>query len=101
MFKETIVNSEHPVMKGLTPIESWDETYVQWKHNTNRIVLAERRDDNGSEPYTWVREVGKGRVFYTAWGHDQRTWSNPQFVALIERGIRWAAGAKQDSAAKP
>jgi len=94
VFKETIVNSEHPVMKGLMPIESWDETYVHSKHNTNRVVLAERRDDKGNEPYTWVREVGKGRVFYTAWGHDQRTWTNAQFVALIENGIRWAAAKK-------
>jgi type 1 glutamine amidotransferase len=94
VFKETIINSEHPVMKGLSPIESWDETYVHSQHNTNRVVLAERRDETGAEPYTWVREVGKGRVFYTAWGHDQRTWNNPQFVALIENGIRWAAGKK-------
>ena len=100
VFKETIVNSEHPVMKGLTAIESWDESYVHSKHNTNRVVLAERRDDKGNEPYTWLREVGKGRVFYTAWGHDQRTWSNPQFVALIDNGIRWAAGAKQNSSGK-
>ena len=101
VFKETIVNSEHPVMKGITPIESWDESYVHSKHNTNRIVLAERRDDKGSEPYTWVREAGKGRVFYTAWGHDQRTWTNAQFVALIDNGIRWAVGHKQDGSTKP
>jgi putative membrane-bound dehydrogenase-like protein len=91
VFKETIVNAEHPVMKGVQPIESWDETYVHTKHSTNRVVLAERRDDKGNEPYTWVREVGKGRVFYTAWGHDQRTWSNVGFLALAENGIRWAA----------
>jgi uncharacterized protein len=102
VFKETIVNNEHPVMKGLAPIESWDESYVHSKHNTNRVVLAERRDDKGNEPYTWVREAGKGRVFYTAWGHDHRTWSNPQFVALIENGIRWAAAAgEKDSTKKP
>jgi type 1 glutamine amidotransferase len=91
VFKETIVNPEHPVLKGLPPIESWDETYVHTKHNTNRVVLAERRDDKGNEPYTWVREHGKGRVFYTAWGHDERTWSNPGFIALVENGIRWAS----------
>jgi len=101
VFKETIVNADHPVMKGITPIESWDESYVHSKHNTNRLVLAERRDDKGNEPYTWVREAGKGRVFYTAWGHDQRTWSNPQFVALIDSGIRWAVAGQPGSSAKP
>ena len=55
VFKETIVNTAHPVMKGLSPLESWDETYVHTKHNPNRLVLAERVDDKGAEPYTWVR----------------------------------------------
>ena len=91
VFKETIVNAEHPVMKSRAPIQSWDETYVHTKHNTNRIVLAERRDATNAEPYTWVREHGQGRVFYTAWGHDQRTWSNAEFQGLVENGIRWAS----------
>ena len=73
VFNETIVKPDHAVMTGLSPIESWDETYVHTKHNANRIVLSERRDTKGAEPYTWVREHGKGRVFYTAWGHDERT----------------------------
>ena len=88
VFRETIVDTAHPVMQGLKEIESWDETYVHTKHNTNRIVLSERRDATGSEPYTWVRDFGQGRVFYTAWGHDQRTWSNTNFHALVESGIR-------------
>ncbi|MCI0745471.1 MAG: ThuA domain-containing protein [Verrucomicrobia subdivision 3 bacterium] len=90
-FKDTVINTGHAVMEGISPIESWDETYVHTKHNTNRIVLAERRDDKGAEPYTWVREHGKGRVFYTAWGHDQRTWSHAGFQKLVENGIRWAS----------
>src|SRR5436190_598692 len=91
VFQETIVRSDHPVMKGLLPIESWDETYVHTRHNTNRVVLAERRDDTGAEAYTWVRAAGQGRVFNTAWGHDERTWSNAGFQALVENGVRWAS----------
>jgi putative membrane-bound dehydrogenase-like protein len=90
VFTETVTGPNHPIMQGRSPIESWDETYVHTKHNTNRIVLAERRDAQGNEPWTWVREHGRGRVFYTAWGHDQRTWSNAGFHALVESGIRWA-----------
>ena len=55
-----------------------------------RVVAND--DDKGAEGYTWVRTHGKGRVFYTAWGHDQRTWGNPGFQNLVERGIRWAVG---------
>ena len=91
VFSETIVNSNHPVMWGHEAIESWDESYVHAKHNHDRTVLAERRDGRRAEPWTWVREHGKGRVFYTAWGHDERTWSHEGFHDLVERGIRWAS----------
>jgi len=92
-FRTTIVKSEHPVMKGFRGFESWDETYVHHLHNEkDRTVLAYRVDARGREPWTWVRTHGKGRVFYTAWGHDQRTWGNAGFQNLVERGIRWAAG---------
>src|SRR5262245_19952793 len=87
-----IVRAEHPAIKELPALESWDETYVHKRLTDDRVVLAERVDGAGREPWPWVREQGKGRVLYTAWGHDRRTWSQPAFHALIERGIRWAAG---------
>ncbi|HSU68935.1 MAG TPA: PVC-type heme-binding CxxCH protein [Tepidisphaeraceae bacterium] len=93
VFKETIVLPDHPIEKGLKPIESWDESYVHEMHNEqNRTVLSYRIEGDHKEPYTWTRTEGKGRVFYTAWGHDERTWTNPDFQNLLERGIRWAAG---------
>lgn len=83
--------AQHPLMQGYQGFESWDETYVHTKHNErDRTVLEYRVDGAEREPWTWVRTHGKGRVFYTAWGHDERTWSNPGFVNLVERGIRWA-----------
>jgi putative membrane-bound dehydrogenase-like protein len=83
----------HPVMQGFGGFKSWDETYVHTKHNDRgRTVLEERVEGDQREPWTWVRTEGKGRVFYTAWGHDQRTWSHPGFHNLVERGIRFAAG---------
>ena len=83
----------HPIMQGYGGFESWDETYVHTKHNErNRTVLEFRYEGDGKEPWTWTRTHGNGRVFYTAWGHDQRTWSNPGFHNLVERGIRWACG---------
>ncbi len=92
-FSETIAAPDHPIEKGLKPIESWDETYVHDHLNeTNREVLGYRVEGDHKEPYTWVRTQGKGRVFYTAWGHDERTWGNADFQALLDRGIRWAAG---------
>ncbi|MFM7129326.1 MAG: PVC-type heme-binding CxxCH protein, partial [bacterium] len=88
-----IVAPKEPVMTGFGGFDSFDETYVHTKHNPeNRTVLETRAEGNGQEPWTWRRTHGKGRVFYTAWGHDARTWGHPGFQNLLERGIRWAAG---------
>ena len=40
----------------------------------------------------YVREYGAGRVFYTALGHDQRAFNNPDFQDLIYKGLRYACG---------
>ena len=104
-FSAEIVKPEHPVMAGVQPFTTWDETYVHTKHNTeNRTVLMERVDAQGREPYTWVRTQGKGRVFYTAFGHDERTFSNAGFQKLIRNGAEWVLGggaATQAAAGAP
>ena len=93
VFRTELSEPEHPIMKGFEGFESWDETYVHRLHNEkDRTVLEYRVDQEGREPWSWTRHHGKGRVFYTAWGHDERTWSNPGFQNLVERGIRWAVG---------
>jgi type 1 glutamine amidotransferase len=51
----------------------------------------ERVDASGREPWTWVRTHGKGRVFYTAYGHDERVWGHPGFQRLMRNAIMWAA----------
>lgn len=94
IFRTEIAKPDHPIMKDFAGFESWDETYVHHLHNeTNREVLEYRVDKAGKEPWTWTRTHGKGRVFYTAWGHDHRTWRNPGFTNLLERGVRWAANS--------
>jgi putative membrane-bound dehydrogenase-like protein len=93
IVRTAIAEPKNPVMKGFGGFESWDETYVHTKHNEkDRTVLEYREEGRAKEPWTWVRTQGKGRVFYTAWGHDHRTWGNPGFQNLVERGIRWATG---------
>ena len=87
-FTARVVEPEHPAMKGYQPFESWDETYRH--HRLSKDITVLQR--NGEEPWTWVRTQGKGRVFYTAHGHDERCWIQEGFHELLERGLRWAAG---------
>jgi putative membrane-bound dehydrogenase-like protein len=93
VFRVTPSVKDNPITKDFSGFESWDESYVHTKHNTkNRTVLEYREARGVREPWTWIRTEGKGRVFYTAWGHDARTWSHPGFLNLLERGVRWACG---------
>jgi len=89
-FTTEIVKPDHPIMQGIKPFTTWDETYVHNKNNPeNRTVLMERVDSEGREPYTWVRTQGKGRVFYTAYGHDERTWTKPEFQLMLQNAVKW------------
>jgi type 1 glutamine amidotransferase len=100
-FITHILEPQHPIMQGFDGFESWDETYVHHMHNSqDRIVLEERRQgklapETKAEPWTWVRTHGKGRVFYTAWGHNMDTWGNPGFQNLVARGITWLSKKTQ------
>lgn len=91
-FTATIVKTDHPITTALEPFSTWDETYVHQMHNQDREVLMVREENGESEPWTWTRTHGDGRVFYTAYGHDERTWQNPGFQKLVKEGILWAVG---------
>ncbi|MDZ7719198.1 MAG: PVC-type heme-binding CxxCH protein [Balneolaceae bacterium] len=91
-FSTKRLSPGHPVFEAVPAIESWDETYVHMKHNPDKQVLSVRVEDDHEEPWTWIRNQGEGRVFYTAWGHDERTWSKMAFKQLIEQGLRWSIG---------
>ena len=89
-FIANIVNEQHPIMQGIEEFSTWDETYVHSKLTNDRTILIERLEGDRPEPWTWVKESGKGKVFYTAYGHDERTWTNPGFHQLMTHGITWA-----------
>ncbi len=103
-FQTKIIAPEHEIMSGLKPVQSMDESYRHGRLNPDKTVLETRSSESGpvsdpeGEPYTWVRNSGKGRVFYTAWGHDHRTWSNVNFQQLLARGVLWACGQSLSAA---
>ena len=100
-FTAEIVNASHASMKNVEEFKTWDETYVHDKIANNITVLMERVEDNHREPYTWVKDYGRGKVFYTALGHDIHTWENSKFHKLLKEGILWTVNdkAKQNWAA--
>jgi len=93
VFKPEIIDKNHPIFAGVQEWETWDETYEHDQHNQQgRTLLMERVEPVRREPWTWVRQQGRGRVFYTASGHDERTWQNKDFQLMLRNAIVWAIG---------
>jgi len=58
---------------------------------TNMTVPWIHRKDNDFA-LAWVRQYGKGRVFYCAFGHRSEIWWNPTILRFYLDGIQFATG---------
>lgn len=96
VFQPTIIDAQHPAMRGVTSLEAWDETYVHNELGKDLRVLMVREHAAGREPWTWVRNQGKGRVFYTASGHDERSWRAPGYAEMLTSGVRWVSKREEE-----
>lgn len=47
---------------------------------------------------TWVRNYGKGRVFFTSFGHREEVWDRPDIQKMFLEAIKWAMGLTQGDA---
>ena len=58
----------------------------------------ELRLKDGDFPLAWAKMYGKGRVFYSALGHDASTWDNRDVAQMYFEAIKWALGMTQGDA---
>jgi hypothetical protein len=58
---------------------------------TNMTVPWIHRKDNDFA-LAWIRQYGKGRVFYSAIGHRTEIWWNPKILRFYLDGIQFATG---------
>jgi type 1 glutamine amidotransferase/mono/diheme cytochrome c family protein len=96
VFAPITVDAQHPITRDLPVLEAWDETYELTQPAADRQLLQTRPPLNPGEsdpqPWTWVRTEGKGRVFFSASGHDMRVWNLPAYHELVRRAILWSIG---------
>ena len=113
-------DTKHPANAGIGP--TWDikqeEMYLIKSQDPKKVrsIFFLRHDPNFPDqkalfPSSWVRNAGKGRVFYTSLGHREDLWSddpalqgriNPvetarQYQAHILGGIKWVLGLAEGS----
>jgi predicted dehydrogenase len=94
-FEVSISATDHDTTRRVSSFKVVDEFYILERKTQEFQVLATGTWEFKSHPMVYVRPYGKGRVFYTAMGHDQRAFENPAFQKLIYRAVRWVIGQKE------
>ncbi len=102
-FVVTLRNAEHPITKGMPRewMHAGDELYHGMRGPIENVhLLATAYDDKTKggtgehEPMIWTVSYGKGRVFHTPMGHDDKSMRCLGFVGTLQRGTEWAATGK-------
>ena len=86
-----ITDPTHPITEGLADWEMGDETYTMKSAGEDSTILLTVEHPNCMDVIGWCREYGNSRVFCLQSGHDNVTYSNPNFREVLRRGIQWCA----------
>lgn len=96
-FKVKIAHKSHPITAGVNDFTVNDEQHfvVYDKDPGNIILRAENIDgltyeDRGTQSISgWAHEYGRGRVVFTAVGHNIYAMWQPEYFKLQKNAVRW------------
>jgi type 1 glutamine amidotransferase len=96
-FQVRATLNRHPITEGMRPFIVNDEQhFVQYDQDPAHIILeAENIDgltfqDMGAKSVSgWAHNYGKGRVVFTAVGHNIHALWNQQYIELQKRSVQW------------
>ena len=99
---------DHPVVAMYPERFRWkDEIYQygpRYKPENVRVLLSIDMAASSPKmpwhvPVSWIRDYGRGRVFYTNLGHNEDTWKDKMFRKHLINGISWSLGQTDGPAA--
>ena len=94
----------HPIVKHLNGenFKISDELYMYKDYDRQKLRVLLSIDMNESykkagrkdhdHALAWVKKYGKGRVFYTTFGHNESVYADLKFLQLYLNGIQYALG---------
>lgn len=98
-----VVQHDHPATRHLG--NTWkrhDEWYNLRDLNPNVEVLLKIDESSyqggtmgADHPMSWYHEYDGGRAFYTALGHTEASYAEPEFLQHILGGLKYAIGKKK------
>ena len=93
----------------------YDEIYQSKDFSRDKVRVLMRLDEtkldmsqkgvkrtDGDFAVTWVREFGKGRMFYTSFGHETSAFDRPDVQKMLLEALKWTMGlTKGDATPRP
>jgi hypothetical protein len=83
------------IYRTARPLYSRDKQFVLMSLDTSDPTtrnVREWKDGDEDTGMTWVKDVGKGRLFYCSFGHNDAIFMNPVLLEHYLRGIQFAMG---------
>ena len=103
----SVINEDptFPATKHFPPVFSLSEEFYQaqsYSRGNLRVLLRldvskmpsnpEVHRTDGDFPLAWAKMYGKGRVFYSSFGHAAATWDNPDISRMYFEALKWSLG---------
>ena len=99
-----VEDASFPAMKHFPPRFTIRDEIYQHKNFSRDKVHVLARLDSSKLDYTrpnihredhdfavaWAKMYGKGRVFFSTFGHDAAAWDNPQVQKMYLEAVKWA-----------
>jgi type 1 glutamine amidotransferase len=109
----TRVDRTHPAFSFFPEDYVWEKEEIYLNHPQENLrpllilewkdVLEESRNKDkegcpkiGGHVLAWCKTYGKGRVFYTALGHNPKDWMKREFLYHLYMATKWAIGELPD-----
>jgi len=100
-----VTKPDDPIMAGIKPSFPYTSEQYYMHVDPNNKVLATTTFTTDFDPWVkdatmpvvWKKVYGKGRVFYTALGHQPEVYDVPEALAILKRGVLWASRSKYDA----
>jgi type 1 glutamine amidotransferase len=81
-----------PITAGVPTLHIKSEQYYMHVDPAIRVLATTTFPDGTVMPVVWTKYYGKGRVFYCSLGHHVDVVEPPEILAMVTRGLLWAAG---------
>ena len=95
-YRVHVVDHADPITADLDHFDMHSEQYYMHVDPSNHVLATTTFEFNGcTMPVVWKRMWGEGRVFYSSLGHCAKDFDVPECLAIIERGMLWAAEGKK------